>query len=85
MAITDRASWGVRHGAWWMVQWSLDGTLSLGVHIDPLRRQSADGQYGPYADLHVGPLVISIGYHPARASGLVTLTGQGGIMRPGRS
>jgi hypothetical protein len=64
------------------VQYALDGTFSLGVHIDPRRRMSDSGPYGPYLDLHLGPCVLSLGYHPARASGIVTLLGQGGVMRP---
>jgi len=74
----------VRWGHFWMVQWALDGTLSLGVHVDPLRRLSDRGPYGPYLDLHAGPIVVSLGYHPARANGLVELFGQGGVMRPER-
>lgn len=74
----------MRFGRWWLWQWSLDGTLSLGLHVDPLRRRSDDGPYGPYLDLHLGPAVLSLGYHPARANGLVALLGQGGIMRPDR-
>lgn len=76
--------WGVRYGPWWLVQWSLDGTLSFGIHLDPKRRVSKTGPYGPYVDLHAGVGVLSLGYHPARASGLVELLGQGGIMRPNR-
>lgn len=61
--------WGVRWGRRWMVQWALDGTFSLGVHIDPRRRQFGnEGRtYGPYVDLHFGPLALSVGHHPARA------------------
>lgn len=74
--------WGIRYGDWWMTQYALDGTFSLGIHVDPLRRLGDSGPYGPYVDFHLGPLVVSLGYHPARANGLVTLLGQGGIMRP---
>ena len=77
-------SWGVRYGPWWLLQWSFDGTLSLGVHIDPIRRVSNVGPYGPYVDFHVGPFALSLGYHPGRANGLVELQGQGGLMRPDR-
>jgi hypothetical protein len=73
--------WGIRHGRWWMVQFALDGTLSLGIHIDPLRRFGDSGVYGPYVDLHFGPIVISVGNHPARANAW-GLYSQGGIMRP---
>lgn len=77
-------SWGIHHGRWWLLQWSLDGTLSFGIHLDPCCRISDTGRYGPYIDLHFGPAVLSLGYRPARASGLVTLLGQGGVMRPER-
>lgn len=87
MAISDgtaTARWGICYGNWWLVQYAFDGTLSLGLHIDPLRRIGDHGPYGPYLDLHFGPIVLSLGYHPARAGGLVALFGQGGIMRPDR-
>lgn len=74
----------MRYGGWWLWQWALDGTLSLGVHLDPCRRTADSGPYGPYLDLHLGVAVLSLGYHPARANGIVALFGQGGIMRPDR-
>jgi len=73
--------WGLQWGRWWLWQWALDGSLSLGIHIDPQRRLGDKGPYGPYVDLHLGVCVLSLGYHPARASGLAEM-GQGGIMRP---
>ena len=78
--------WGYRHGRFWMIQWVLDGTLSLGIHIDPLRRQWGEGEgfFGPYVDLHLGPLVLSVGNRPARANALAVLQ-QGAILRPERS
>jgi len=76
--------WGVRYGAWWMLQYSLDGTFSFGIHVDPRRRFSDTGPYGPYVDLHLGVGVLSLGYHPARANGLVSLYGQSAILRPDR-
>jgi hypothetical protein len=61
--------WGVHYGTWWMVQWSFDSTFSLGVHLDPKRRDfgGKGSTYGPYVDLHVGPFSLSVGWHPARA------------------
>jgi hypothetical protein len=52
-----------------MVQWSFDHTISLGIHIDPIRRTWGNEglTYGPYVDLHLGPFAISVGNHPARA------------------
>jgi hypothetical protein len=75
-------AWGLWYGPCWLVQWRFDGTLSLGLHLDPCHRQGDHGPYGPYLDLHLGPVVVSVGYHPARASGLVELLGQGAISRP---
>ena len=61
--------WGIRYGSWWMVQWALDKTFSLGIHLDPITRPwGNDGlTYGPYLDLHLGPFSLSLGNHPARA------------------
>lgn len=78
------ARWGVRYGSWWAVQWSVDGTFSIGVHVDPVPRRSARGRYGPYLDLHVGLIVVSFGVHPARASDFPVLFGQGATMRADR-
>jgi hypothetical protein len=59
--------WGVLHGDWWMVQYALDGTLSFGIHIDPVRRRGDTSDHGPYIDLHLGVGAVSLGRHPARA------------------
>lgn len=64
-----------------MVQWALDGTFSLGLHVDPKLRISELGPYGPYLDLHVGPVVVSFGNHPARAGDYARLASSA-IMRP---
>jgi hypothetical protein len=64
-----------------MVQFSLDWTISLGVHIDPIRRWAFEGSYGPYVDLHLLFFVVSLGNHPARAGDLERLRPQA-IMRP---
>jgi hypothetical protein len=64
--------WGYVYGSWFMVQWSLDGTLSLGIHIDPVRR----GDYGPYGEVHLVVGAISVGRNPARAN-------NHSLMRPG--
>lgn len=76
-------SWAIRFGSWWMVQFALDGTLSFGLHVDPLvRHWGNDGlTYGPYLDLHLGPVVVSLGNHPARAGDVRWLTSVA-IMRP---
>jgi len=65
------ARWGIRYGSWWAVQWVLDGWLSFGVHVDLRRRPHAGvGTYGPYIDLHVGVLILSIGNQPAYSGDL---------------
>lgn len=54
------ARWYIKHGSWWMVQWSFDWWFSLGIHIDLRRRD----RYGPYVDVHAGPCILSVGRHP---------------------
>ncbi len=56
------ACWHLKHGRRWMIQWCADWWLSFGVHIDFRRRRRADGiEYGPYLDLHLGWLILSLG------------------------
>ena len=43
-------------GQYWAVQIYLNWYFSLGVHVD-LRR--------PYADFHIGMLIVSVGDNPA--------------------
>jgi hypothetical protein len=64
--------WGVVHNSWAMLQYSFDGTLSFGIHIDPVKRPD----YGPYVDIHLIFGAISLGRHPARAN-------NNSLMRPG--
>jgi hypothetical protein len=47
-----------------MFQYSLDKTLSLGIHIDPVRRE----EYGPYLDLHLVCCAVSLGRNPGKAN-----------------
>lgn len=49
-----------------MVQWAVDGWVSLGVHVDFRRRVNAvNGErFGPYVDLHLGVLILSVGVNP---------------------
>jgi len=63
------AAWHQHYGSWWMVQWSLDGWVSLGVHVDfRTRRNSTCGEkYGPYVDLHLGCFIVSLGRNPVRS------------------
>jgi hypothetical protein len=64
--------WGYAYGSWWMVQYSLDWTFSLGLHIDPVVR----GPYGPYAEVHLIVGAVSIGRNPGAAN-------NHSLMRPG--
>lgn len=62
MAITR---WKLWYGRWWMVQFCWDRWLSLGIHADFARRLTRGGlTYGPYLDLHLGPLILSAGNRP---------------------
>lgn len=64
-------SWGIRYGRHWAVQWRLDGCLSLGIHLEPRRRpHDVVGSYGPYLDLHLLVITLSIGNQPAYSGDL---------------
>lgn len=76
------SQWHLRHGSWWMLQWAFDGWLSLGVHFDFRTRHLDDGQvYGPYVDVHLGCLIVSVGRNPAYSGSIEHLTsvGRGGL------
>ena len=65
------ATWGIRYGRCWAIQWRLDGCLSLGIHLEPRRRPHVlVGSYGPYLDLHLGLITVSIGNRPAYSGDL---------------
>lgn len=56
----------MRYGAWWAAQWQPG--ISLGVHVELRTRVTNSGvRFGPYIDVHVGPLVLSIGRNPIYA------------------
>jgi hypothetical protein len=61
-------NWHRLHGTWWMLTWAWDGWLSLGIHVDfrHRRRQGDNYRYsfGPYVDLHLGFVVLSLGRRP---------------------
>jgi hypothetical protein len=60
--------WHRRYGKWWMLQWELDGWLSLGIHLDFRHRHRGDGlAYGPYVDFHLGFVIVSLGLNPVYA------------------
>lgn len=74
--------WGIRYGRWWAVQWVLDGWLSLGVHVDlKTRVTNDDTRYGPYMDLHLGCVIVSVGRNPAYSGELERALGisRGGV------
>jgi hypothetical protein len=64
------AGWHMRYGSWWAVQWSWDRWCSLGVHVDwAARHRAVDGmRYGPYIDVHLGPMIASFGVQPIYSS-----------------
>jgi hypothetical protein len=49
-----------------MVQWAWDGWVSLGFHFDFKHRRRTHS-YGPYIDLHLGCLILSLGNNPVFA------------------
>lgn len=74
--------WNLRHGRWWLLQWSLNWWLSLGIHLDLKQRKDCRGRpYGPYVDLHLGCVILSIGRNPAYSGELerVISTSRGGL------
>lgn len=71
MARTFARRWGIASGRLWAVQYVLDGWLSLGIHLDlKHRRTDAGRSYGPYVDLHLGVVVVSLGWNPAYSGDL---------------
>lgn len=61
--------WHRYYGKWWMVQWAFDGWISFGIHID-FRHRKRGFTYGPYVDLHLGMIILSLGWHPVYAGEL---------------
>jgi hypothetical protein len=49
------AQWHQRYGRWWAFQWSWNGWLGLGIHIDWRRR---------YVDFHFAHCILSLGDNP---------------------
>lgn len=71
-----------------MIQWCRKaGWFSLGVHIDFKKRKTGkDGtRYGPYVDLHLGILIVSVGVNPYYSSGWegIISAGRGGEIADG--
>jgi len=60
----------VRYGSWWAAQWGRE-RLELGVHVEPRRRVTNTGvRYGPYLDLHLPGVTVSVGVNPIYAGEL---------------
>lgn len=74
------ATWHAHHGKWWAVQWCFDRWLSLGVHVDWSRRLTAKERipYGPYLDVHLGVLIVSVGVNPIYSTDVDSMTYRGG-------
>ena len=65
------SKWHCRYGDWWMVQVVWDGWVSLGIHVDFKHRTDSFGHsFGPYVDLHLGIVIVSLGWHPAFSTDL---------------
>lgn len=72
--MTDWPRWGLWWGPWWAVLFHCDWTFSIGIHVEPRRRQrgSEPSSYGPYVDLHLPMLCLSVGRNPVYVSSLET-------------
>ncbi len=58
-----------------MVQACWDGWISLGIHIDWRSRRTASGQrYGPYVDMHLLCVIVSIGVNPVYSGEIDTVS-----------
>ncbi len=67
--------WCLAWGRWWSVYWSLERLFSLGVHVEYRRRPCnlRTGEhlmFGPYVDIHLPTLCISLGNNPAYVGSL---------------
>jgi hypothetical protein len=67
--------YGMLYGSWWAFQWYFKGWVSLGVHVDFRCRlnQRSQVRYGPYIDLHLLCVIVSIGRNPAYSGELEML------------
>ena len=65
-----------------MIQACPDGWFSLGIHIDPRRRFAANAKewFGPYIDIHLACVIVSLGFNPVRSG---VIEGHIGIGRGG--
>lgn len=79
---SERRKWGMNYGPWWAIQWNLSRTISLGIHIDFSSHKTGSGIiYGPYMDLHLPCLILSVGRNPIYSGEIELLSGysRGGL------
>lgn len=62
--------WRLWYGRFWQVQIVLDWWLSFGVHVDLRHRRGDHHTFGPYVDLFLGVVTISLGWQPVYAGDL---------------
>jgi hypothetical protein len=64
--------WYLAWGRYWAIVFALDRTFSLGIHVEPRRRErgAEPYHYGPYVDIHLPMLTISFGNNPVYVSSL---------------
>ena len=69
-----------------MFQWCLDWWFSVGMHVELKTRVNAQNgkKFGPYVDLHLGCVILSLGRNPVYSGELEcsTSTSRGGIPVP---
>lgn len=61
--------------AWWGPEWAIQidfaRPFAFGFHVEPRTQRTAEGvTFGPYADLHLPFVVLSVGRNPIHAGDL---------------
>lgn len=73
----------MRFGSWWAVQWALDRPFAVGVHLEPrtLTNSTQGVRFGPYVDVHLPFLILSVGRNPIYSGEVELLVGysRGGV------
>lgn len=60
---------GFRYGSWWCIHYALDRTFALGIYVQPWQGMTGSGlPYGPYIDVHLPMLILSVGVNPVYAN-----------------
>jgi len=58
----------MRYGRFWAVQYGRERLLEIGMHFEPRGRSTNSGiRFGPYLDLHLPGVTISLGRNPIYA------------------